>query len=90
MTRRRTHVCEVCGRRVTSGARGRVRTQHRECKPLADALNRLEKHLQQLPDMTPGALADLRYRILLASTAVPRARYPKGHPKAGQFVPVHR
>lgn len=84
--------CEMCGRKLEQPARGRPRLVHPECKVLHDTLKRLENALEpealDALGMTTEATVELRYRLFtLVSDQVPRARFPKGHPKAGQFVP---
>lgn len=70
--------CTICGRRIDPPKRGPIAETHPACFPLMDALQRLERQLQRLPDLTPTKLLELRYRLLCASTEVPRPRDERG------------
>lgn len=79
--RRTPTTCSICLRPVVQrGERGRFRTVHAACKPLHDALVRVEKALA-LPlvgTMPPAAQVELRYRVLCLSTEIPRPRDASG------------
>ena len=77
--------CEVCGRPVQQPkGRGAWRRAHPECRGLLGALGRLERVLDQALDPASGidwngpGLAELRYRLVLLSTRVPRPRDANG------------
>ncbi|MEE8384835.1 MAG: hypothetical protein V3S01_02830 [Dehalococcoidia bacterium] len=92
--------CEACGTNLPTQTTGRPRKFCRpvngvhECRDLNSAIERLEKALGPVTarlvdgDATDRMnLVELRYRLFcLLGDEVPRARYPLGHPKAGQFM----
>ena len=84
--------CELCGCKLTqpTGA-GRRRERHPECAELERALRKVEA---RVPIITARygwdrwAGRDFASRLQTLRNRLPRPRFPKGHPKAGQFIKV--
>ena len=81
--------CDICSMPLGNQKRGRPRMRHPHCGDLADALSRLEKALPAVVEhCDDDAKVNLRFELFsLIAQEIPRPRYPKGHPKAGQFIP---
>lgn len=74
-----SHRCEICGHAVFQRpGPGRPRERHDECNKLHEALAAVERaidgaRLQQI-SFSEDALIELRFRLLILSTEVPRPR----------------
>lgn len=85
---KRVGQCSICGRAVVSGVSGRQKETHKDpdaeidCKAVADAFVRLEKVLKPEVlarlNLTGSALLELRYRVFVLASEVPRARDSRG------------